>query len=201
MPVEILSSQTQSALPVWLVEKGRLEASGLPPHAVKWARRHGFDGSPGTVLTVPDEARKPVRRNSRHWRRQRSLHHRPPGFCFALGHLEICFTLAEHPNLPCLGCSWAATGLTNTRATTPSQKSPSLAPPEVDSAAISAWLQAVFLARDLVNIPANDMGPQAIEAAARSVASRFKAKLRVITGAQLLKRNFPMIHAVGRAAA
>ena len=60
--------------------------------------------------------------------------------------------------------------------------------------------EAVSLARDMVNTPANDMGPEAIEKSARAVAARFKAKVKVITGPQLLKRNFPMIHAVGRAA-
>ena len=57
------------------------------------------------------------------------------------------------------------------------------------------------LARDLVNTPATDMGPDALEAAALALASRHKAKAGVIRGADLLRKNFPLIHAVGRAAA
>src|SRR5262249_5800005 len=55
------------------------------------------------------------------------------------------------------------------------------------------------LARDLINTPANDMGPAELEAAARSVSERFGARLRVVTGDALIPANYPLIHAVGRA--
>jgi leucyl aminopeptidase len=58
---------------------------------------------------------------------------------------------------------------------------------------------AVTLARDLINTPTNDMGPDALEQAARDLASRNGAKVSTIEGDALLKQNFPMIHAVGRA--
>jgi leucyl aminopeptidase len=57
----------------------------------------------------------------------------------------------------------------------------------------------VTLARDLINTPANDMGPAELEAAARSLAARHRADIRVIVGEELLTENFPLIHAVGRA--
>jgi leucyl aminopeptidase len=60
--------------------------------------------------------------------------------------------------------------------------------------------EAVHLARDLVNTPANDMGPEALHAAAQRVAEECNAKFEAIVGDELLARNFPMIHAVGRAA-
>ncbi|MEZ5810501.1 MAG: leucyl aminopeptidase family protein [Rhizobiaceae bacterium] len=59
----------------------------------------------------------------------------------------------------------------------------------------------VCLARDLINTPASDMGPQALEAAARTLARRFRAEISVVKGEALLKKNLPMIHAVGRASA
>jgi leucyl aminopeptidase len=59
--------------------------------------------------------------------------------------------------------------------------------------------EAVFLVRDLVNTPASDMGPEELEKAAREIASAGKAEIKVITGDDLLKENFPLIHAVGRA--
>jgi leucyl aminopeptidase len=59
----------------------------------------------------------------------------------------------------------------------------------------------VFLTRDLINTPTNDMGPEAIEAAVRALAKRHKATVSVVKGDALLARNFPMIHAVGRASA
>jgi leucyl aminopeptidase len=60
--------------------------------------------------------------------------------------------------------------------------------------------RAVYLARDLVNTPANDMGPEALMAAAQSVAHETGARFEAIVGEDLLARNYPMIHAVGRAA-
>ena len=72
-------------------------------------------------------------------------------------------------------------------------------PPGVDEAQIRRAAEAVYLARDLINTPANDMGPAELEDAARGVASRFGAKLNVISGEKLLDENYPLIHAVGRA--
>jgi leucyl aminopeptidase len=60
--------------------------------------------------------------------------------------------------------------------------------------------QACALARDLVNTPANDMGPVQLEMAAREVAEAFGADIAVVTGDDLLTQNYPAIHAVGRAA-
>ena len=62
-----------------------------------------------------------------------------------------------------------------------------------------AIADSVWLARDLINTPAADMGPEELEAAARAVASEHGAPVRVIVGGDLLTQNFPMIHAVGRA--
>src|SRR5690606_21228424 len=57
------------------------------------------------------------------------------------------------------------------------------------------------LGRDLINTPAEHMGPADLAKAARAVAQRHKAKVRETIGDQLLKANYPTIHAVGRAAA
>lgn len=59
--------------------------------------------------------------------------------------------------------------------------------------------KGVYLARDLINTPANDMGPDELEAAARGLARAHKAKVQIVKGDALLSKNFPMIHAVGRA--
>ena len=60
-------------------------------------------------------------------------------------------------------------------------------------------VEAVWLARDLINTPASDLGPAEIEASVRMVAERHGASIHVVTGEALLTQNFPMIHAVGRA--
>jgi leucyl aminopeptidase len=59
---------------------------------------------------------------------------------------------------------------------------------------------ACALARDMVNTPANDMGPRQIETIAREIAEQFGARITVIEGEGLLEANYPAVHAVGRAA-
>ncbi len=75
------------------------------------------------------------------------------------------------------------------------------APEGVDAEAVSRRAEAVFLVRDLINTPANDMGPERLEAAARALAAAHGAEVSVTAGDDLLAQNLPMIHAVGRAAA
>ena len=75
------------------------------------------------------------------------------------------------------------------------------APEGVDPARVIRIAEASALARDLVNTPANDLGPQALEQAVLALAEQHGATASVVRGADLLAQNFPLIHAVGRAAA
>ena len=59
---------------------------------------------------------------------------------------------------------------------------------------------AINMLRDLVNTPADDMGPDSIEAEIRTLADTYGAQISTVVGDDLLKQNFPLIHAVGRAA-
>lgn len=72
-------------------------------------------------------------------------------------------------------------------------------PDSVDAAELAAIASSVMLARDLINTPANDLGPAEIEAAIRDLGKECDATVVSIVGDDLLARNFPMIHAVGRA--
>jgi leucyl aminopeptidase len=79
---------------------------------------------------------------------------------------------------------------------------PLLAPPEgADMSEAKRIVEASWLARDLVNTPTNDMGPEKLHAATQSLAERYDARLVAIVGDELLAQNYPLIHAVGRAAA
>ncbi|MGA9659606.1 MAG: leucyl aminopeptidase family protein [Asticcacaulis sp.] len=71
---------------------------------------------------------------------------------------------------------------------------------ENDKTAIALEVAAHNLARELVNTPANDMGPADIEAVARRIAEAHSATISVIIGDDLLAANYPAVHAVGRAA-
>lgn len=75
------------------------------------------------------------------------------------------------------------------------------APAGVDAAAVHRIADGVALTRALIDTPAEHMGPADIEAAARALAAAHGASVSVVTGDALLEANYPMIHAVGRAAA
>ncbi|MBS0518754.1 MAG: leucyl aminopeptidase family protein [Proteobacteria bacterium] len=74
-------------------------------------------------------------------------------------------------------------------------------PEKADKARATAVIEAICLARDLITTPSSDMGPAELADAARTLAKTHKAKIRVIVGDDLLKNNYPMVHAVGRASA
>ena len=61
-----------------------------------------------------------------------------------------------------------------------------------------AW-KATYLVRDLVTTPASDMGPEELAQAAEDAVKPLGARVATIVGDKLLDRNYPMIHAVGRA--
>lgn len=71
-----------------------------------------------------------------------------------------------------------------------------------DVTAISPALaeaEAAATVRDLVNTPAEDMGPDEVEAAVRAFADAVGGQVTVVAGEALLEQNFPAVHAVGRA--
>jgi leucyl aminopeptidase len=74
------------------------------------------------------------------------------------------------------------------------------APAGVDGEDVERVAAAVAFGRDLVNAPANILGPAALESAATELAQAFDASVETIRGVELLGKNLPLIHAVGAAA-
>jgi leucyl aminopeptidase len=72
-------------------------------------------------------------------------------------------------------------------------------PAKADRAEVERIAQGVHLTRDMINTPAEDMGPEQLADMARNVAKAHGAAVHVTTGDDLLKQNYPMIHVVGRA--
>ena len=70
-----------------------------------------------------------------------------------------------------------------------------------DLPAVLAEADAVFLVRDLINTPTNDLGPQELADVLSNLAHEHGAEFKQWVGDDLLKDNFPAIHAVGRASA
>ncbi len=103
----------------------------------------------------------------------------------------------ENPDLAAL--SWLLGSYKFSRYTSGGRAPARLkAPKSVDAARCAAIANAAALAQDLINTPASDMGPDALEKAFKALGKAHAAKVSVIKGDQLLKKNFPMIHAVGR---
>ena len=167
--------------------------------AIAWAKSAGFDASSGALALVPGEDGLvgAALFGTAGAGAEASL---------AFGKLASGLTQGnwhfanqpENPELAILGFLLGSYRFTRYKASKPRRIH--LACPEgVDPEAVARVARSVFLARDLINTPANDMGPEAIEQAVRKVAKDNKAKVKVTKG-EALRRGFPMIHAVGRAA-
>ncbi len=99
-----------------------------------------------------------------------------------------------------LTLGWALGAYQFTRYKAPKRAPARLAPdPACDTERIQRQLAAVALVRDLVNTPAEDMMPEQLAEAAQALGQEFGASLEQIVGDDLLARNYPVIHAVGRA--
>ena len=72
---------------------------------------------------------------------------------------------------------------------------------EKDLDRIQAFVEAITLTRDLVNVPAADMMPRDLAEATKALCHRYHADFKQIKGKSLLRKNYPCIHAVGRASA
>jgi leucyl aminopeptidase len=73
-------------------------------------------------------------------------------------------------------------------------------PDGLDAAELTRIVEGVFLARDLINTPANDLGPAELADSTRTLAERHGAVFRAIVGADLVAERFPLIAMVGQAA-
>src|SRR6185312_15835201 len=74
-------------------------------------------------------------------------------------------------------------------------------PRAADRGLVERLARGIALARDLINTPAEHMGPAELAGAVEELAARNTARCRIISGEALLAENYPMIHAVGRASA
>lgn len=197
----IPASPASTGIPVHAVtEKGYESWLGKQPAPVRsWIASCKFKGSKGNYLMLPAadgglEAVVSVIGEPAGLWDMASLPTALPEGCYQLTGVqdkESAFRLA-------LGWKLASYHFSRYRAK--QQTFASLLEPEgCDIALLQEMADAIFLARDLINTPADDMGPGELSAAVRDVAVRFDATWREIIGADLLKQNYPSIHAIGRA--
>ncbi|MBY4631083.1 leucyl aminopeptidase family protein [Rhizobium croatiense] len=190
-----------STLPIFAVTPAHIETGTIDPIALDWAKKAGFKAESGSLLLIPTAeghlggalfglGTNPSEQPYIAGRLARAL---PAGDW----HIETAPLTA---NRLALGFGLGSYRFDRYK----SEKSPAatmLIPSDADGADIKRQLAGVFLARDLINTPTNDMGPDQLEAAFRGLAQHYKADVSVITGDALLEKNFPLVHTVGRASA
>ncbi|HEX5961621.1 MAG TPA: leucyl aminopeptidase family protein [Rhodanobacteraceae bacterium] len=162
----------------------------------RWAGASGFTGQPGAFCLLPD-ARGATARVV--------CGIDPASPPFALGGLPYRLPADDYrldgdalaPHAAALG--WALGSYRFARYRTPQAEPARLLLPRGVLADIAPTVAAVTRVRDLINTPAQDLGPAEVCAAVRTVAASHGAKCREWSGEGLLQAGFPTVHAVGRA--
>ncbi|MFL5223317.1 MAG: leucyl aminopeptidase family protein [Microvirga sp.] len=203
MPHPLLAPDDAGAVPIRLVTEKGVEAgmAGLSDTGRAFAAAQGFEAKPGAhcLLPGPGGALEAV-----------LFGLDEPGANgadrFLVGKLPTVlpagtYRFAAPPAEPELATlAWLLGAYRFERYRQRPAKPCRLVPPAgVDAEETSRIAAATALGRDLVNTPANDLGPQEIEDAVRALAAKHGAAVEAVVGDDLLARNFPMIHAVGRA--
>ncbi|MBU6527412.1 leucyl aminopeptidase family protein [Methylocystis sp. MJC1] len=200
-----LQDWSAEAITIDFVDKGRWRQvkEGLPATVSAIAAANGFEAKPGSLLIAPALDGAPARvffgveapdAKKRDPFLAGKLAASLPAGLYRLGDgvadpqaAALAFLLASY---------------SFSRYVAPKGEKPCLCAPQgIDRARVERIASAVALGRDLVNTPANDMGPEALAESALALAAKYGAQSRVIVGDALLAENFPLIHAVGRAAA
>ena len=197
------AGNANAATPILLLRKSDYErdTASLTPPQLRWLAAAEFTGEPGQLTRVPgpDAALAAVALGA------------APSIAEGGGPLQLGLAAANltagdylaPKQLDAADCALAwAMGCYRFERYRGKKSKPGprlvVADPVVRSRAI-AIADSVWFARDLINTPAADMGPDELEAAARAVAAEHGAKVHAVVGDELLEQNFPMLHAVGRA--
>ena len=195
------STKAGNTLPIFAVTPAHIETGSIDPIALTWAKKAGFKGEAGALLLVPTEeghlggalfglGGNPSETPFLTGKLARSL---PAGEW----HIEIAPLTA---NRLALGYGLGSYRFDRYRSEKPVEPR-LMIPQDADASEIKRQLAGVFLARDLINMPTNDMGPDQLEQAFRALGAHYKAEVSVISGEELLRKNFPLVHTVGRASA
>jgi leucyl aminopeptidase len=193
-----LVARSKTAKPIWFVTAADFKkvTAGLGARDRDFIKTAGFEPAPGRHLLLPSGGVLFGLENG-------NAHRNPflPGLLpGVLSNGTYRFANAPYdPRLAALAFALGSYRFTRYRKAKDKQVKLVL-PYGVEGDDITRIANGVTLARDLINTPTNDMGPADLEAAARRLAQQHGAKFRSIVGDQLLKQNFPLIHAVGRAA-
>lgn len=198
----LLTAPAADTVPLTLLTKDALDGwlNAAPAAEAAWVRRLGFKATPGSTALIGGADGALVRvlvgvaEKLDIW----SLAGLPgslPAGSYVLD------TALEPAKATAVATGWALACYQFTRYKKSTKSFASLVlPANADVAAVERFARSATLVRDLVNTPCEDMGPPELAAAAEALAQEFGASFSVIVGDDLLAQNYPMIHAVGRAA-
>jgi leucyl aminopeptidase len=199
-----LVEPTSEAIPITPITEDALAAGavGLDPVARRWVATTVFKAEAGKLALVPDAqgglARVLV--GARPAETLWSLAGLPDALPEGTYALDAADADAEAQTRMALG--WALGCYAFTRYKPRKHGFARLAWPEAaDRGRVARLARGIGLARDLINTPAEDMGPEQLAGSVESLAERHGARCRTIVGDELLKENYPTIHAVGRGSA
>ncbi|WP_300546697.1 leucyl aminopeptidase family protein [Roseovarius sp.] len=194
-----------SAIPLHVIAEDALDAwlADQPDALRTWVGAAGFTGALGRVLLVPDDAGTP--------RMALAGYGTPSARARGRFHLAACAAALpegtyrleglskDQAGTEALGWLLSHYAFDRYRSQNPA-KARLIAPEGVDAGRIEVIAAGEALTRDLINTPASDLGPDALEAACATIAGQHGAEIKTICGPDLLQQNFPLIHTVGRAA-
>jgi leucyl aminopeptidase len=195
----VRKSDVSSSTPIHAVTEASLPQvlDGLGSAALNWCKVNDFAGKPATSLLVPGADGAAVLFGVE----DGGLSHPLALGGLVAGLPEGDYHLAEgfpDPEQAALG--FALSTYSFTRYLKNEGKSRRLAVDEtVDLDRLGTILDGVQLARDLINTPANDLGPGELSQAVVALFKQHGGTGRIVIGEDLLEENFPMVHAVGKA--
>ncbi|KKC38204.1 cytochrome C oxidase subunit II [Devosia epidermidihirudinis] len=191
---------TTQELPIIFVDDNGLDAARLTDTQRRWADANGFAGQAGKLLALPGEEGA---LGGYLFGTGKSAGSSPliaglAGAAVGAGTYRLEGAFGD-PTLAAIGFRLGAYRFDRYRA---AKEVPVLTLPEgADSAEVERLVAASTIARDLINTPPNDLGPDALTAFIETFAVERQMTIKTITGDDLLEAGFPMVHAVGRASA
>lgn len=197
-PVEFTTGRSAKSRAIILVKEDETQYLAGNPQVSTWAKANQFTGKSGQILLVADKNGEPAK------------------VFFGLGagndpfitgklsgilpdgewHFE---NLPEHSFNLFLGLALGSYKFSRYLKDKDHKALKISLPANVDEKDLKRVIETTFLVRDLINTPTNDMEPDTIEAAIRELGKTYNAEVKSICGDELLTKNFPMVHAVGRA--
>ncbi|MDA9230027.1 leucyl aminopeptidase family protein [Amylibacter sp.] len=197
------AKKSDTAIPIHIVETDKLISISAKLNIEDWVKANQFDASLGQVLIIPDNngsiASVLVGWGTKSKRSRGRFHMGAIALKLPKGTYEILSGLSGK-DLENAHLAWILSTYCFDKYKKKSVLSAKLkASKEINTTQILIEAEGDFITRDLVNTPTNDMGPDALEKAFCNLALKHNAYTQVIKGNDLLKQNFPMIHAVGRA--